>query len=328
MLRLRHFLFDVWLIPSKAGAIKTLVVGNLELGGTGKSQLVMLLIELLNNDKQLAVLSRGYGRMSSGFVQVEIDSDSSQVGDEPLMFKRRFPKMVVAVCEDRLSGIERVNQLHPEVDLLILDDAFQHRKLKPDFSILTSSFSEPYFKNALIPAGTLRDIRLRAKSADVLVVTDSPNSSAQERNWEGSGLDGDITFFSTSNQAVPIQVGGNDSDCSKKVWLLSGIARPERFYKTAESEFEVLGHSVKPDHHRFTQNDLAGLRRKLDSFEPSEVSVLITEKDAARTGHKLLNTAFHPFRVFYLPLEMKMLRQDELKMKILKHVFGENQEKV
>ena len=325
MLRVRHFLYDAGLIASRKGAIKTVVVGNLELGGTGKSQLVLLLIDLLKKEKPIALLSRGYGRSTTGYVEVRVDSNADQVGDEPLMFKRRSHEIAVAVCENRLAGIELLKINHPEVELVILDDAFQHRRLMPDLAVLTTSFSEPYFKNALVPAGGLRDIRSRAKKADVLVVTGAPKSESNDGWLSEADHHTDQVFFSSSDQGEAIPIGDEIAECASKVWLLSGIARPERFHKTVSKTRKVVGHTTMSDHHRFTNSELAEVRRKLDSFEPSEVSVLITEKDAARTDHNLLNTTFHPFRVFYLPLEMRMPRQDELKKKILKHVFGEDQ---
>ncbi|MFT4682398.1 MAG: tetraacyldisaccharide 4'-kinase [Flavobacteriales bacterium] len=328
ILSVRHKLYDAGVLKSEKGALKTVVIGNLELGGTGKSQLTMLLAEMLSKDKKVAILSRGYGRSTSGYVEVESSSKSSEVGDEPLMFKRRFPKLSVSVCEDRIEGLKRIKQSNSDVDLVLLDDAFQHRPLLSDLSILVTDFQEPYFRQNLLPSGRLRDVQSRASSADLLVVTGCQadlNDQARESFLKNAkGWNPTEVFFSNSVPDQPKPLISDESDSSKKAWLISGIARSNRFEKSASEMFDVLGHLALPDHHVFTQQNLRELREKLDIFDPSDVSVLMTEKDAARADHHLLKTVIHPYRMFYLPLKMQMARKDELHKSIIDHVFGEN----
>lgn len=328
VLSVRHKLYDAGVLNSEKGALKTVVIGNLELGGTGKSQLTMLLAEMLSEDKKVAILSRGYGRSTSGYVEVEASSKSSEVGDEPLMFKRRFPQLTVAVCEDRVEGLKKIKQADSDIDLVLLDDAFQHRSLQADLSILVTDFQEPYFRQNLLPAGRLRDVQSRAKTANILVVTGCPeNLDSQAKDsflrdakcWNFADV-----FFTNSVPDNPKPLINDEQDSSKKAWLISGIARSNRFEKSAKELFEVLGHLALPDHHVFTEQNLRELRKNLDIFDPSDVNVLMTEKDAARADHHLLKTVIHPYHLFYLPLKMEMDRKDELRKTIFDHVFGEN----
>jgi tetraacyldisaccharide 4'-kinase len=328
VLSARHKLYDSGVLKSQKGVIKTVVIGNLELGGTGKSQLTMLLAELIGKEKKVAILSRGYGRSTSGYVEVEFNSNSSEVGDEPLMFKRRLPQMVVSVCEDRLEGLKQIKERHPEIELALLDDAFQHRSLNADLSILVTAFQNPYFNDYVLPAGRLRDLKSRAKSADLLVVTGSQLDS-DGRNIEAFVTDcghwnKEDLFFTNSTPDKPRSLDIEDSGFAKKAYLISGIARSERFEITASEMFEVVGHLALPDHRQFSDKELSALRKKLDIFDPSDVSVLMTEKDAARADHHLLKMVIHPYQIFYLPLKMVMERKDDLHKKIIDHVFGKN----
>ncbi len=328
VLSVRHQLYDSGMLHSENGVLKTVVVGNLELGGTGKSQLTMLLAELLSDQKQVAILSRGYGRSTSGYVEVDGNSGSTEVGDEPIMFKRRFPNLPVAVCEDRIEGLKQIKTDHPQIELVLLDDAFQHRSLKPDFSVLVTDFQVPYFRQNLLPAGRLRDVVWRAKFANMLMVTGCPDvleNRAKEKFIEESACWGhEDVIFTRSKVDLLIPLVGDPIEPPKKAWLLSGIARSERFENSASTKFQVLGHLALPDHHQFNKNDLSGLREKLDSFDPSDVCVLMTEKDAARADHHLLKKEIHPYSLFYLPLRMEMEGEIELRKKIIDHVFGEN----
>ena len=305
-----------------------MVIGNLELGGTGKSQLTMLLAEMLSENKNVAILSRGYGRSTTGYIEVELNSKASEVGDEPLMFKRKFPELTVSVCEDRVEGLKRTQADHSNIELVLLDDAFQHRSLQPDLSILVTDFNDPYFRQNLLPAGRLRDLQSRANSADLLVVTSSSvgldDQDKQSFLQEGRGWNSSNVFFSNSGPDSPRPLINDETNHSNKAWLISGIARSKRFEKSASEKFEVLGHLDLPDHHVFSEQDLRELRKKLDSFDPSDVCVLMTEKDAARADHHLLKTVIHPYRIFYLPLNMEVDRKDELRKTIIDHVFGEN----
>ncbi|MFM7668645.1 MAG: tetraacyldisaccharide 4'-kinase, partial [Bacteroidota bacterium] len=174
---IRNNLFDSKILSSQEHSVKTIAIGNLSMGGTGKSPVTLYLTALLSGTFNLAILSRGYGRKTKGFKWVEFDSLASDAGDEPLMFKTIVgEKIPVAVCEDRNSGVENIRLTYPKTELILLDDAFQHRKIKPGFSILLTKFDNPFFNDFVVPAGKLRENRSGAKRADVILVTKCPNS--------------------------------------------------------------------------------------------------------------------------------------------------------
>jgi tetraacyldisaccharide 4'-kinase len=180
VLGVRHFLYDTGIIPSREfPQVPIICVGNLAAGGTGKTPMTEYLVELLlQNGKRPMVLSRGYGRKTKGFHYVEPHGEAGAHllwGDEPLQIKYRFPGVVVAVCEDRVAGVERLLADYPEDPWILLDDAMQHRRLKPSKTILMSNYNRPYWKDRLLPFGRLRDLPSAARRADCLVLTHCPS---------------------------------------------------------------------------------------------------------------------------------------------------------
>lgn len=312
ILRIRHGLYDAGILSSRKGAIPTLVVGNLELGGTGKSQLVLRLIDLLKNDLKIAVLSRGYGRKTTGFVEVHADSDSSEVGDEPLMFKRKFSEVNVFCDEDRVHGIDQIKAKFPGTQLVILDDAFQHRKLQPDMSLLVTDSGNPYWKNFIVPVGTLRDIKGRAKSASRLVVIDHGSGKAQAP----SGMKSSAARVEI-DKTRPL---GGESEIPEQFFLLSGIAKPERFEKLASTVTKVIDVEVFADHHEFLSENMWTVRSKLNRFEASNTGILTTEKDAARLTEERIKE-LSPFKVFVLSTVLKLEDEQAITQEILQNVL-------
>jgi tetraacyldisaccharide 4'-kinase len=171
----RNAFYDFKFLKSKEHPIKLIVVGNLSMGGTGKSPVTLYLSNLLIEHFKVAILSRGYGRKTKGYRQVDVNSLASDVGDEPLMFKSiSGDKIQVAVCEDRNEGVEKIQVDFPKTDLVLLDDAFQHRKIKAGFSILLTTFDNPFFRDFVVPFGSLREFRNGVSRANVLLVTKCP----------------------------------------------------------------------------------------------------------------------------------------------------------
>lgn len=274
----RNLLFDVGILSSKSFKVPIISIGNLEMGGTGKSPLVLYICKLLlDKGVNVAVLSRGYGRKSSGFLFVDKTNSSTEVGDEPLQVKHRFPGATVAVCERRREGIERLLAMDSPPDVIVLDDAFQHRWVKPSLSILTTPASFPFWKNYLFPVGSLREWTFGAKRANALVLT---GSFEEEENVP---FDGAVFHCQASIQDI-VHFSGKNIDLKKDdvVVLLSGIAHPERFVQSATSHFTILETQLHADHHEFTQEDMKRLLQLFHSFGVLKKAVLITEKDAAR----------------------------------------------
>src|SRR5690606_12215617 len=169
----RNWFYDIGLLISKAYDFPVICVGNLSTGGTGKSPMIEFLISFLKDEHKIAVLSRGYKRKTTGFREVLKTSMVEEVGDEPLQFKQKFPEVTVAVCEDRQTGIEK---LQKTAEVILLDDAFQHRKVKASLNILLTSFDKLYSNDCMLPAGNLREPKFGAKRADIIVVTKCPEN--------------------------------------------------------------------------------------------------------------------------------------------------------
>jgi len=313
----RNRLFDFELLRFYQPDVPIICVGNLETGGTGKSPLVMLLVKiLLNQGLKVAVLSRGYRRDTRGFVLAANDALPEEIGDEAMQIKQRFPESRVAVCESRVEGTIRLLSAEPEPDVIIMDDGFQHRWLKPSLSILTTSGVFPFWKNFLLPVGTLREAKKEAKRADVLILPTGNEESAKRY------FDGNI-FGSKLKTGKLVQISGTEMSLEKidKVFLFSGIENADRFTDTAKLQFEVVWHCVFSDHHNYTLGEFRLLQKKIDSFGAAVNAVLTTEKDAMR----LMNVPFLKelkTPVFYLPIEVSITGNEAQKFDqlILDHV--------
>jgi tetraacyldisaccharide 4'-kinase len=301
----RNRLFDFGVLPSKQFDVPIICVGNLEAGGTGKSPVVLYILKLLSeNGLNVAMLSRGYGRKTKGFRLVSESDLTADVGDEPLQAKLRFPNLTIAVCGNRVKGIEQLLALEIRTDVIVMDDGFQHRWVKPSFSLLVTRSGFPFWKNHLLPVGTLREAKSEESRADALTVIgdDSFEAPFQVRSFKAKIEVSDL-----------IQISGDEMDYSKieSVVLLSGIANSHRFEHLAKQKFGVLEHMKFGDHHNYTVSDLQSLRKKLDSFGAAAQAVVTTEKDAARLRNSSLLKELGQIPVFYLPIDISFDANDK-----------------
>lgn len=281
---LRNHLYDMGIFSSKSFSTKTICVGNLSVGGTGKTPMIELLVRSLGQDFQVAILSRGYKRKSEGFLLSNDDSSVEDLGDEPFQLKTKFPEITVAVDADRRNGISQLeNIIKPEV--ILLDDAFQHRKVKPDFSILLTAYDNLYVNDWYLPTGNLRDSKREASRANVIVVTKCPSDiSKQDRAAIAVKMnlaaDQKLLFsflmYNTDLKGTEVTL---DSLKRKKVTLVTGIANPAPLEKYLHSEGLTFEHLKYNDHHFFSDQEIAILREK--------ECVLTTEKDYVRLQSKL-----------------------------------------
>lgn len=279
-------------------------MGNLETGGTGKTQVVSYIVrQLMNSGKNVAVISRGYGRSTKGFLPVDTDSTAMEVGDEPLMLKRRHPEAMVAVCEKRAAGIGKLLELNPELDYVVMDDGFQHRWVKPKLSILVTNAGNPYRQNWLLPVGSLREPASGSARADVFVKTGVEGISD---SWKDEPSN---VYPSNSVIEEVIQVSGTPLELATgmKVMSFSGIANDLRFVHFIRDRYELLEHVPYPDHHHYTESDVRRLREKMDSFGAGLEAVITTEKDAVRLVGTSLLDRFGSTPVFYLKLDLQFL---------------------
>lgn len=296
----------------------------METGGTGKSPLVIYLVRLLSsNGMKVATLSRGYGRSTKGFLLANEKSSSTEIGDEAKQLKMRFLSVTVAVCENRVNGVKKLLQSETPPNVIVMDDGFQHRWIEPSLSILTTSGAFPFWKNFLLPVGTLREAKDEAKRADLLVVA---NGNLENDHPASTPLSvRDLIFFDSQiNASKPIQIHGETQDPAslKKVVLLSGIGNPQRFENTAKQLFEILDHVTFPDHHNYTAAEFKLLRKNLDRFDLAVNAVLTTEKDAMRLSGSPLLKELGKTAVFYLPIEVSIVGNEGQKFDklILQHI--------
>jgi tetraacyldisaccharide 4'-kinase len=313
IMRTRNWLYDSGLLASHAFPVPVINVGNLTVGGTGKTPHVEYLVRLLR-DRQTAILSRGYKRQTTGFVLADEQATAATVGDEPFQYYQEFKGLTVAVCEDRVSGIRHILRLFPATEVILLDDAFQHRPVQARWNILLTDYNRLFYQDAVLPAGRLRESRAGARRADMVVVSKCPEHlpavaqsqiSARIRQYTHSGVPVFFSYY-LYREAVPF---GSAGQCGREIGLITGIARPEPLLRHLEKAgFRVLRHFNFPDHHTYKQQDI----QEFSNFVASagQVSLLTTQKDWTR----LLDPAFReqvqslPF--FYLPIAVAF-QQDQ-----------------
>jgi len=303
---LRNATYDLGLIKSERSPVPTVCVGNLEVGGTGKTPHVELLLELLSQKWKVAVLSRGYGRSTKGFRWVNVNDDASACGDEPLLIKHHWPSIPVAVCEDRVSGCRTMSKELEGLDIIILDDAYQHRALQCDVNILVTRAAHPFWKGTLLPAGNLREPMKGLARADALIV-----SSGKESSIIPKGIAEQLNrpiLNSHMVQGNPVDVLSNPWTCTEAV-VFCGIANPERFIQAAEQTVKVRSVHTFNDHHAYSANEIASLVTEMDSFGPA-CGLLTTAKDLARISIPWPE----PTRVAHLPIKAELTPEERTRI--------------
>ena len=296
---IRNKLYDMGWLKSHSYDLPVICVGNLSTGGTGKSPMVEFLVSSLKQKYTLSVLSRGYKRKTKGFREVSVSSTVAEVGDEPLQFKRKFPEITVAVCEVRSEGIEK---LKISSELIILDDAFQHRKVNPSFTILLTSYGDLYVDDYVLPAGNLREPKIGANRADNLVVTKCPETlSKTEMNSIVEKLNPKShqhVYFTKIVYSEEIKNYENFIPLmyleKKKFTLVTGIANPKPLVKFLQDHNLEFSHKSFSDHHHFTFSEI-------NTLDQEEI-ILTTEKDFMRLQPSIKNS-----ELYYLPITITFL---------------------
>lgn len=302
---LRNKFFDWNLIPSKAYDFPVICIGNLSVGGTGKSPMTEYLIRLLIDNYKIATLSRGYGRVTKGFYRLTGEEEAAQTGDEPLQFKTKFADVEVAVDEDRQHGIAQLRSAKNPPELIILDDAYQHRKVTPGFAILLTAYSKIYAEDMVLPAGDLREPRAGAKRANIIVVTKCPKDlplSKRDRISRNLNLNENQSLFfsyiayseTISNQEKEIAL----KELPKGFLLVTGIAKPKPLVSYLKQKELNFRHQAFPDHHNFSEDEI----EKMNQAE----FILTTEKDYMRLKSKLPNE-----KLYYLPITHQFIENGD-----------------
>ena len=315
----RNYLYDKGLCKSKSFDIPIINVGNITVGGTGKSPQVEYLIRLLKDNHKIVTLSRGYGRKTKGFRWASDTENAETIGDEPMQFYQKFGKEInVAVGEKRVEAIEQILSQKPDTQLIILDDAFQHRAVKPDLNILLMDYNRPIDEDYPFPAGRLRERRHGAKRADILVITKCPDNLKMEeqitlKNRLKPYLKANIPVLFTKilyGKPINCRSGLMDFDISKRILLVSGIAKPELFGAYCQKNFQIFNHLIYKDHHQYNEAALTSINiQKQQAI--TDLCVLMTEKDMVKFKPLLNDELLKDIPLFYLPIEVGFFSNKE-----------------
>lgn len=273
----------------------------------------MYLVNLLKKTHEVATLSRGYGRTTKGIRKVEVNSKAAEVGDEPLMFKKKFENAHVYVSENRCAGVETILHKHPSTSVILLDDAFQHMKIKAGLNILITRYSHPFWKDHMLPAGNLREPANGAARAQIVVVTgcpaEIPETEKTQIRQRISTYTNAAVFFATVKYTQPVAVNAAEwKGQYDSLLCVSGIANPQAFENQVKNYAGAVTSMAFGDHHTFTAADDAKIMEKFRSL-PGEKAIITTQKDWVRliTAEPRLNMLNEAIPVFYQPIELSIL---------------------
>ncbi|WP_026775197.1 tetraacyldisaccharide 4'-kinase [Polaribacter sp. Hel_I_88] len=317
---IRNLFFDVGIFKQTSFKIPVVVVGNLSVGGTGKTPQIEYLIRLLQDQFKVAVLSRGYKRETTGFVLLNDTHIALDVGDEPLQYFKKFKKIDVAVDANRVEGIQKlINDKSPE--LVLLDDAYQHRKVKGSFYVLLTKFDDLFTDDFLLPTGNLRESRGGAKRANVIVVTKCPEDLSHQKQetiqrklekYQKEVFFTTITYGAilSSKDVIPI-----DDLKEYTIVLITGIANPKPLLGFLSDKKINYKHLQFADHHNFSSIEIENIQQEFDAISSAKKIILTTEKDFVRLEKSIEN-------LFYIPIETSFLenQKDRFDEMVMSHI--------
>jgi tetraacyldisaccharide 4'-kinase len=312
----RNLCYDAGIFTSHKYKLPVIAVGNLDVGGAGKSPMTEYLVRLLKADYKLATLSRGYGRKTKGYLTATSASTANELGDEPSQFHNKFPDITVAVCEKRANGIE---QLAPSHSVIILDDAYQHRAVTAGFNILLFDYNRLNEPHLLLPAGNLREPFIGRYRADVFVVSKCPANLTQQQQQQAlkrlKPLNYQQVYFTAINY-LPLQnVKGKAlsllPDADTTVFLLTGIANAQPLLQYIKQHTLHVIHHNYPDHHQFSLKNIAKLAKDFNDCSASKKMIITTEKDAQRLHEPELLLQVQALPIAVLPIGIQFLNQGQ-----------------
>ncbi len=338
VISIRNFLFDIKVLKSRRFPIWVISIGNLSMGGTGKSphtEYIARLMEKITHKyenlelpfNKIGILSRGYKRVTKGFLLVNNSSNAKEVGDEPMQMKQRLNKVYVGVDGNRVRGIHVLLSLNPQLRMIIMDDAFQHRYVRPDFSILLTNYNAPFYNDKMVPAGTLREPSRGYKRAQFIIVTNTPATitdiekkliikninpkSTQKIFFSSIAYKTLLPVFKNTNYPVPV------IDKNYSVLLLTGIANTHSLYNHIAEIARDVVHIPFADHHLYTSSDIANVIKSYNNISNQNKVIITTEKDSVRLHLGELMKAFGTAPVFYLPIEVKVHEEKDFEEAII-----------
>ena len=328
LLCLRHKLFDWHILPSKRFDTPVICIGNISLGGTGKTPHTEYLIRLLKDEYSVATLSRGYGRKTKGFRIAAPTSTADDIGDELIQYRKKFPDIMVAADENRVEGVEKLLQSQNPPQVILLDDAMQHRSIQPGLTLLLTEHTHLYVDDYLVPAGTLRDVRSAARRADLVIITKTPIDIDEKEKT-------DIlkrlklkphqkVFFShiqyETLKAMNPVAESTDATQSEAALLFCGIAHPAHLIHELKEKYPILDVMTFSDHHPFNQDDVKHLLERYDQLSTTKKIVITTEKDLARLTNSPYLCKFESVPLFTAPIHIKIDEEEKFNKEILSYV--------
>ena len=334
VLYIRHWLYDSGIVGSESFSVPTICVGNLSFGGTGKTPHTEYLIRLLKDEFNVAVLSRGYGRKTTGFVLAKENTTYEQIGDEPLLYHTKYNDIAVAVDEDRPGGVTRLMRLEKTPDVVLLDDAYQHRRIKPGMNILLTEYYNIYKKDMLVPAGNLRDVKGAAKRADIIIVTKSPRvllpyDKRDVINVLNAKPYQKVFFTYIDFQGLkPINKVAMETQPQniKSIYLFCGIANPYPLEDHLKRKYNTLITNYFGDHHSFSDADIDAIIDGYNSVIGKSKIVVTTEKDLMRLTKDSYLSRFENVPLFTIPIEVRFNdgKEEEIFKNLILDYVGKN----
>ena len=330
-MQVRNKLYDQKYFASIYFNVPVISIGNLTVGGTGKTPHVEYLLRLLHH-KKVATLSRGYKRKTKGYVLADSSATADSLGDEPLQYYLDYPAVRVAVAENRAKGIKQLIRQFPELDVLILDDAYQHRGVKPSLNILLTDYARLFYQDYVLPAGRLREFPSGANRADVIVVTKCPDAINPEelekiKKTVTSYADKQVPVYFTSYNYGKLVPCFQSQPVSKKVLLITAIANATPLIHFLEEQaYEILQHYQFPDHFAYTAVEVQKIFKDWQRYSQSyPVTIITTRKDAVKLSAPDLGSFWKTAPLFYLPIQVTFIQdQADFDALILKHLASKS----
>ncbi len=334
----RNLLFDIKILKSKGFKIPIIAVGNITVGGTGKTPHIEYLIQLLQNDFKIATLSRGYKRKSKGFILADNNATAKQIGDEPMQIKRKFPNILVAVDKKRVNGVQNLlkHQSGKDLQVILLDDAYQHRYIKPGLSILLMDYNRLITRDHILPYGRLRESANEKVRANIIIVTKTPADMTpiQQRiiTKEIDALPFQHLYFTTLSYGAVQPVFSQDTSVIKAqeilenkniaILLVTGIANPKPLRDYLSKFSRQIKEIQFPDHYHFKTKDIKKIEREFKQIDATHKLIITTEKDATRFLEMNIESKVIQEAMFYIPLEIKFMgdKKEKFDNKILNYI--------
>ena len=311
---IRNFLYNIGVIKSHQFNIPIISIGNLDLGGSGKTPSIEYLVRLLSNNYKVAVLSRGYGRKSTGFILADYNSDAGTIGDESMQYYKKFKNIIVSVDSNRVRGINKLIKLNSKPEIVLLDDAYQHRKVKPGMSILLTKFNDLYSDDNIFPLGNLRESKRNANRADIIIVTkcnSDINEDQKKQVIQKLNIgDNQKIYFSSIKYSKMVYDKESSKPLSEfkniKFTLVTGIADSSHLINYLNDSGYNFNHILFKDHHNFSDSDIIKIDRNN--------LIITTEKDYVKLFTKITSS------LYYLPIEFVINNEVDFNKQILDYI--------